>query len=269
MIIVIIASVLICLLYVFSTKVRCGPGRMGALYDWKYAHRGLHGNGVPENSLEAFRRAREHGYGIELDVHLLADGNLAVIHDFSLKRLCGMNGVIEELTASQLKDCYLEGTMQTIPSFRKVLELLDGRVPIIVELKAAGKNHEGLCKKVCEDLDAYSGTFCLESFDPRCVLWLRRNRPDLVRGQLVENYFKSKTSKLPWLHKFLGANQMLNFLTRPDFVAYKFRDRKNLSDFLVRKVWRAPTVAWTLESKRELNTALSEGRIPIFESFIP
>ena len=269
MIIALIVILIICLLYVLSTMGRLGKDRMGDFYGWNYAHRGLHGNGVPENSMEAFRRAREHGYGVELDVHLLADGNLAVIHDYDLKRSTGKTGVVEDLTVDQLDDYFLEGTMQTIPEFGKVLKLFDGRVPLIVELKAAGKNYADLCEKACELLDAYDGKFCLESFDPRCVRWLRKNRPDLIRGQLTENFFRTKSSTLPWFLKLLLTYQFMNFLTMPDFVAYKFRDRKNISNFIVRSLWGTPSATWTIINRDEFDTAVEENRIPIFEGFEP
>lgn len=269
MIIAIVVIAALCALYILSTVCRIGNDRMGALYGWKYAHRGLHKNGVPENSLLAFRRARDAGYGIELDVHLLADGDLAIIHDSDLYRVTGREGKIEALSAADLDNYYLENTMQTIPKFSQVLDLIAGRVPLIVELKSAGANYAELCKKACNMLDGYQGVFCLESFDPRCIRWLRKHRPDLIRGQLTENFFKSKTSKLPWILKFLLSYQMLNFLITPDFVAYKFADRKNISDIIVRKVWKTPSVTWTLVSKREMDTALEENRISIFEGFEP
>ena len=269
MILVIIVITAVCCLYVLSTICRLGEDRIVALYGWEYAHRGLYGNGVPENSMEAFRRARERGYGVELDVHLLADGNLAVIHDSDLKRTTEKDGRIEDLTVDQLRECFLEGTMQTIPEFGQVLRLFDGRVPLIIELKAAGKNHAELCGKVCEMLDTYSGVYCLESFDPRCIYWLKKNRPDLIRGQLAENFFKSKTSKLPWILKFVMTFQVLNFLTRPDFVAYKFQDRKHFSNKIVDFVWKTPSVTWTLVSHEEYEVAVAEKRIPIFEGFEP
>lgn len=264
-----VVILIICVLYVLSTVCRIGDSRMGKISGWKYAHRGFHGNGVPENSLEAFRRAKERGYGVELDVHLMADGNLAVIHDSDLKRTTGKDGKIEDLTTEQLGNYYLEGTLQTIPEFSKVLKLFDGRVPLIVELKTSGKNYPVLCETVCSLLDTYNGAFCLESFDPRCVFWLKNNRPDLVRGQLTENFFKSKTSPLPWIFKFLLTFQLLNFLTRPDFVAYKFKDRKNLSNLLVRGLWKTPSVSWTLLTKKDLDLAVSENCVPIFEGFEP
>lgn len=269
MVIVLIIVAVLCVLYVLSTVCRFGEDRMGELYGWKYAHRGFHGNGVPENSMEAFRRARDRGYGVELDVHLLADGNLAVIHDSELKRTTGKNGRVEDLTVEQLGDYYLENTMQTIPEFGQVLRLFDGRVPLIVELKAVGKNCASLCEKVCAMLDGYSGVYCLESFDPRCVYWLRKNRPDLIRGQLTENYFKKSKTKLPWYLKLILRHQVLNFLTKPDFVAYRFADRKTVSNTLCRKLWGMQGVTWTLRSREEYDAAVAEGWLPIFESFDP
>ena len=269
MIIALIIVSVLCGLYILSTACRGGKSRMDAFYGWKYAHRGFHGKGIPENSMEAFRKARDRGYGAELDVHLLADGNLAVIHDSVLKRTTGREGRVEDLTTEQLKECFLEGTDQTIPEFSQVLELYAGKAPLIVELKAVGSNYPQLCQKACAMLDAYEGLYCLESFDPRCIYWLRKNRPELVRGQLTENFFKSKTSTISWIFKLVLTMQMLNFLTKPDFVAYKFRDRNHFSNRLVDGLWRVPSVTWTLVSEEEFKTALAENRIPIFESFEP
>ena len=267
-IVLLIILVVFCL-YILSTICRRSDGRMNKFCGWKFAHRGLHGKGIPENSMEAFRRAKDRGYGVELDIHLLADGNLAVIHDSDLIRTTGVSGQIEDLKTEDLQNYYLEGTLQTIPEFKKVLELFDGCAPLIVELKAVGKNYAELCEKTCEMLDAYQGDFCLESFDPRCVRWLYKNRPDLIRGQLTENFFKSKTSTLPWIFKFLLTNQMLNFLTKPDFVAYKFKDRKHFSNKIVRGLWQVPSVSWTLLTQDEMITAVDEGSVPIFEGFEP
>ena len=258
-----------CILYVLSTRCRCGASRLGSFYGWKYAHRGLHGKGIPENSMGAFRRARDCGYGVELDVHLMADGNLAVIHDSDLLRTTGKEGRIEDLATDDLQQYCLEGTAETIPTFVDVLAMFEGRVPLIVELKTAGNNHAELCQRACAVLDNYDGIFCLESFDPRCIHWLKKNRPDLIRGQLTENFFKSKTSKLPWILKLLMTNQMLNFLTLPDFVAYKFSDRQHISDKIVRLLWKTPSVTWTILSQNELDIAVSENRVPIFEGFEP
>lgn len=269
MFIVLRIAVILFVLYVLSTYCRRGYKGLAALRGWSYAHRGLHGNGIPENSLAAFSEAVRAGYGSELDVHLLADGELAVIHDSLLARTTGAQGRIEDLTAGQLGDYHLEGTDQTIPLLSQVLEIYAGAAPLIVELKPVGDNVDALCRKTCEQLDNYNGVFCVESFDPRCVHWFRKNRPEIVRGQLTENFFKSETSKLPAALKFALKAQVFNFLTRPDFVAYKYADRKIFSNFLCRRIWGAQGVSWTLETIEEYNTAVKEGWIPIFENFRP
>ena len=265
-----IAILIICtILFFLSMMGRTGHKGLSALKNRAYAHRGLYDDKIPENSLQAFQRAKGRGFGIELDVHLLADGNLAVLHDSMLERITGKTGRIEELTTKDLKDYNLNGTAETIPLFSDVLELCNGEIPLIVELKSTKENYGKLCEKVCQVLDAYNGMFCLESFDPRCVLWLRKHRPDLIRGQLSQNYFIANDGKLPWYFRFLLTFQMLNFLTQPDFIAYRFRDRNNISNFFCRKIWKIQGVSWTLKNRQDYETAISENWIPIFEGFIP
>lgn len=264
-----IILIVLATVYFLSTVGRTGHKGYEALQGWYYAHRGLHGNGVPENSMEAFQKAKQAGYGVELDVHLLKDGQLAVIHDASLRRTTGRDGYIEDLTSEDLPAYFLENSQQTIPLLQQVLDLYRGEAPLIVELKCERNNYARLCETVCHLLDGYHGVYCVESFDPRCIYWLRKNRPDLIRGQLTENYFRSPGSKLSWYLKVLLSWQMLNFLTLPDFVSYKFRDRRNVSNFLCRRLWRLHGVTWTVKSQEELNLALKEGWLPIFEGFIP
>lgn len=268
MLTVLIILLLLCIVYLFAVMGRVGHKGLPKLRGWNYAHRGLHGEGVPENSMAAFRAALEAGYGIELDVHLLKDGTLAVMHDSALKRTTGCNGNIEDLTAGQLKDYHLQGTGETIPLFQDVLELYAGKAPLIIELKAAGGNHDALTKAACDMMASYNGVYCVESFDPRCVLWLRKNRPDIIRGQLSEN-FLATGSNMPWLLKFAMTYNLCNFATQPDFVAYKFCDRNTFSNTLTRKFWNVQGVSWTLRSKEDYNEAVKEGWIPIFENFRP
>ena len=257
-------------LYVLSTMGRKGHPLLNELRKWSYAHRGLHGNGVPENSLLAFALAKEAGYGIELDIHLLRDGNLAIMHDSLLLRTTGCEGRLEDLTAEDFGKYRLEQTQEKIPLFKQVLDLIQGEVPLILELKAGpGVKIDDLCTKVCQMLDDYSGLYCLESFDPRCVIWLRKNRPELVRGQLTENYFMSANSKLPWFLKFILRHQMFNFLTYPDFIAYRYADRITVSNVICRNFWKLQGVSWTIQNEQAYDTAVEEKWIPIFEGFQP
>lgn len=269
MIYVILILVALLVVAVFATIGRTGHPGLKRLSLWTYAHRGLHGDGVPENSLKAFRKAAAEGYGAELDVHLLADGNLAIIHDSSLKRTAGADVEIEDLTIEKLDNYYLEGTLETIPEFSKVLEIFVDRAPLIVELKSSRNNHDALCEAVCRYLDDYQGDYCIESFDPRCVHWFRKHRPDVLRGQLSENFFKTKNCKFPFFVKLLMSNHLLNFLTLPDFIAYRFSDRNTLFTKICRKLWKIQGVTWTVRSQREFDTAIHDGWIPIFENFNP
>lgn len=113
-----------------------GAPEVGAPQKYRYAHRGFHDKPViPENSLPAFRRAIEHGFGAELDVHLLKDGTLAVFHDSDLRRCANVDGQIEDLTLEELKQLRLEGTDEQIPTFDEVLALFESATPLIIELK--------------------------------------------------------------------------------------------------------------------------------------
>ena len=254
-------------LYVLSTQGRTGHPGLRALRGWKYAHRGLHDAEKCENSMAAFRAALEHGYGIELDIHLIKDGNLAVMHDTSLKRTTGEDVKITDLTTEELTHYHLNGTAETIPTFRQVLDLFAGKAPLIIELKEDG-NAEALVDAAAKAMEGYEGPFCMESFDPRCVHIQKKKYPHIIRGQLTEDYFVTG-SKLPAPLKWALKNQVLNFLTQPDFVAYKYRDRKTCSNSLVRKFWGVQGVTWTLQTQEDFDTAVAEGWIPIFENFTP
>ena len=144
-------------IYLLSIRGRRGNTAMAELRKWKFAHRGLHDESLPENSMGAFRAALDNGYGIELDVHLLADGNLAVIHDSALLRTTGAEGIVEDLTTEDLKNYHLEGTGETIPTFRELLDLYEGKAPLIVELKPVKGNHDALTAKAVEMLENWKG----------------------------------------------------------------------------------------------------------------
>ena len=255
-------------LYVLSTQGRTGHPGLAELRRWKYAHRGLHDTEKPENSIAAFRAALENGYGIEFDIHLIKDGNLAVMHDRSLLRTTGIEGNITDLTTEELSNYHLCGTEETIPTFSQVLELFSCKAPLIIELKCNG-NAEALVDAAVKAIDGYDGPYCMESFDPRCVYWLKKNHPQVIRGQLAENFFASGGNLHP-IVKFLLTHNLLNFLTQPDFVSYKFADRKATpSSYVWQNLWKLQKVTWTLRSQEEYDTAVQEGWIPIFENFTP
>ena len=165
---------------------RRDEGLTAPFYGRNFAHRGLHkmDRSVPENSIPAFDAAARIGYGVELDVRLSADGEVVVFHDDDLKRICGVDARVDELSWDELSTLKLCGTPNHIPLFSEVLAVIDGRCPIIVELKR-GRRHAELCRKTYELLRSYKGRYCVESFDPRIVFWFRRRAPEVLRGHLL------------------------------------------------------------------------------------
>ncbi len=249
---------------------RKSPPLLRVLRTYRFAHRGYHdsADGIPENSLAAFRRAVEHGFGAELDVHLSRDGRLVVMHDESLKRTCGVDRSISELTADELSAYRLEGTDEKIPFLEEVLPIFEGRTPLVVEVKPVHKNHAALCEATCAMLDSFSADYCMESFDPRAVLWLRKNRPDIVRGQLAEN-FTRHGEKLAAPLRFALHNLLTNALTRPDFVACRVDDRRDLSFRTATKLLGAQEFSWTVRTPEEQRAVEKDGGVIIFELFDP
>ena len=266
--ILVLALFALALFYLFALHGRMGHSRLRRFQKFAYAHRGLHSEHIPENSMAAFRAAKEKGYGIELDIHLLKDGNLAVIHDHSLLRTANADVQIEDLTAADLTN-YRLANGESIPLLSEVLALMNGKAPLIIELKSTMENFAALTDTAVAAMEGYTGLWCMESFDPRCVRHLKKQYPKVIRGQLSEDFVHNKEVSSPFVLKLLMTVLVTNFLTSPDFVAYEFEDRKVLSLQLCRKLWRIPIVAWTIQSQEDFDLAIEEGYIPIFENFLP
>ncbi|ROR26403.1 glycerophosphoryl diester phosphodiesterase [Mobilisporobacter senegalensis] len=234
-----------------------------------YAHRGFHDNfsDAPENSLKAFELAAIKGYGIELDVQLTKDRIPVVFHDYSLKRVCGVNKKVKELTYEELKELKLFRSKERIPLLREALDLIHGRVPLIIELKIP-YNPKDTCEKTDEILRKYRGVYCIESFNPLGLIWYKKKHPNILRGQLSTDYFKDK-EKGNKFQFFLLQNLLLNFLAKPDFIAYHYIHGKKLSFWICTKVYKAHAFAWTIKSQEALVESQKNFKYFIFDSFIP
>lgn len=233
-----------------------------------YAHRGLHDNqtDAPENSMEAFRRAVQKGYGIEMDIQLTRDKIPVVFHDYTLKRVCGAEGKVSDYTYEELQSFQLCESQERIPRFEDVLRLVDGKVPLIVEFKIE-RLDISLCPIADQLLRHYRGLYCMESFNPLGVFWYRRHHREVVRGQLADAFHREKEYK--GVLFFILENLLLNFLTKPDFVAYNHKHADMLSRKICRGWFRNMAAAWTIKNEKELEEAKKHFDIYIFDSFVP
>lgn len=267
-VILIVAAVLI-ILYLLSIMPRMiGRPSYEPFKGVYYAHRGLHDNAseAPENSLAAFKKAVYVGYGIELDVQLSKDGVPVVMHDYTLERMCGKEGKVCDYTWEELQTFRLMNTEEKIPCLEDVLKVVKGKVPLIIEIKV-----EWMDISVCPVVDAmlrnYQGVYCIESFNPMVLTWYRRYHNEVMRGQLASAYLKDGEQK-GFLYFCLG-NLMMNWTTKPDFIAYNHQYAGNLSRRICRGLYKNLAVAWTIRNEEELAKAKKSFDLIIFDSFIP
>jgi glycerophosphoryl diester phosphodiesterase len=257
-------------LYLYAIKPN-PPGRknLEPFLGRYYAHRGLFDNesDAPENSRKAISLAVERSYGVEFDVRLTRDHVPVVIHDNSLIRVGGVDIMVPDLTFEELAEIKLFDSNQGIPTLHDVLSEIDGRVPIIVELKQDTGGDTTICDVVAPILDSYKGDYMVESFNPVLMIWYKKNRPSVIRGQLSTNHMKEGKKGL--LLNLSLQYLLFNFMVKPDFIAYNHTYGNNLSLILNRSLFGITTVAYTLKSQRDLERNRTRFDILIFDSFTP
>ena len=233
-----------------------------------YAHRGLFDNesDAPENSLAAFEKAVDAGDGIEMDVQLTKDDRLVVFHDATLKRMCGIEGNVWGYTLEELQQLRLAESKERIPTFEEVLNLVAGRVPLIVEYKL-DRPLTKVCELGNELLSRYQGDYCIESFHPFALMWYKKHRPDVLRGQLSGKLSKETKDSKKKIYYSLVSYLLTNILTRPDFIAYDHRYVKNISR-RVCKWLGALSVTYTVKSVERYEEVKNDFDLFIFDSCI-
>lgn len=263
----IIAVLVIVVLYLLCLRPNTGRREaMKPFCDVYIAHRGFFNNeDVPENSLPAFAAAVERGYGIELDVQLTADGRAVVFHDATLLRMCGVAKKVAECTYEELRSYALAGTKERIPLFTEVLDAIGGKVPLVVEIKSSGA-YIKTAAEAAAILDRYNGKFCVESFHPMVIRWYKKNRPQVIRGQLSTDYKKDGLGKCA-IDRFVLSNLLFNGYTRPDFIAYNHKYAGQFSFRLCRRLYKVVCAAWTVKSEAEMESVRGEFEVVIFEGF--
>lgn len=245
------------------------PGRKKDIDEFisvKYAHRGLHDGEKAENSLSAFKAAVDHGFGIELDVRLSKDNKLVVFHDDTLDRVCGREGNVRDFTAAELATFKLLNTNEGIPTFDQVLELVDGKVPLLVEIKEFTSD-SSVSEHVIKRLTSYKGAFIVESFNPLSIMRVAKAMPEICCGFLSRHYTNEEKHKKPLY--FALEHLLTNRICNPSFIAY---DHKHYYMPMLQfaRLLGARTFAWTVRSEAEEMLAYEHGfDTIIFENYIP
>ncbi len=230
------------------------------------AHRGYFDNEstAPENSLAAFQRAIDHGYAIELDTQLSADGTVVVLHDKSLLRSSGIDRNVDEMTDAELATCSLFGSKETVPTFAEALKLINGQVPLLVEIKGeAGDDVAAISKATAELLDKYDGVYVVQSFNPFALKWFKENRPDVPRGLLSKDFIADGEGQSA-VNRVALTGMFTNVVARPNFISYELKSDGQLTFEAMQHLSDLPLFAWTLKSQEELDRARAAG----FDGFI-
>lgn len=227
------------------------------------AHRGLHssGDGIPENSVKAYAAAIEKGYPIEMDIQLTKDNALVCFHDDSLKRMTGVDSLIWDKTLEEVESLSLAGTDEKIPLFDDFLKFVNGRTPIVIELKSQ-RTKGVIVDEAIKRLDNYKGDFVVQSFDPFIMREFRKKRPQFIRGQLVD---KSRHKNLPWIADKLLGMAFFNFTVKPDFM------NMNVNYLPVKggMIKNRRLICWTIRSEEDRKKAEKYADNYIFEVIRP
>ena len=225
------------------------------------AHRGLHSDTVSENSMQAFSLAIERGYAIEIDIHLLRDGEIVVVHDANLKRVTGVDVLVKDIETKDLKNYPLLLNGETIPLFKDFLKLVDGRVPVLIEIKANDGLNTALCDKLLAELNGYMAKdkIALQSFNPYVVKYLKQNTDEYSVGLLA-----TKKYNLGFFKNFILKNLLLYKNIKADFISYNV----NFMPFnKVEKIKKRghKALAWTINTPEKLEIARKYADNIIFE----
>lgn len=243
------------------TVSRPAAKRVAFLARQRFAHRGLHGGPVIENSRAAFVAAIANGDGIELDVRGARDGGAFVFHDRTLDRLTDEAGDLSARTAAELDRILLKGTSETIPRLPEILDLVGGKVPILIEAKMRRVLVTPLCRAIRRALEGYGGEAGIMSFNPAVGRWFRRNAPHIARGLIVmgekdRHGFAALRGRV--------ARCLSLWQARPDFLAYDIRDLP--SAFAARQRQHGLVlVTWTIRTAEEERLALTHADALIYE----
>lgn len=236
------------------------------------AHRGFFNySNAPENTIAAFNRAIEHHYAIELDVQIISDGTPVVFHDNELSRLTGKDGYLTNLKSEDLKNYIIQKSDQHIPTLKEVLDAVDGKTPILLEIKNSSLKPQDDCAKIYEVLKDYSGEVAIQSFNPYALEWFANNAPKYKRGLLSSLWRKKNRDVEPdfpksFLTRMATSHLWLFKRAKPDFLNYEIRDLPNR---FVKRHKNIPLLCWVAYNQEEYTDGMKKADNIIFQDFEP
>ena len=229
------------------------------------AHRGLHDETLPENSLLAIEAAIQRGFPVEIDVQVSADGRAVVFHDWNLLRLTGFDALVKMISSAEIAKLRLAGGSERIPFLEDVLDLVRGRQAVIIEIKNR-KRPCALEPAVSRILRNYQGDVAIHSFNPFSLGWFCRNHPGLCRGQISCSF---DTDDMAGWKKIILAHYGMNWMSRPHFISHHWKQLPAIVPALLRRLIRMPLLTWTVRSAKEQAAALRHADNVFFETYIP
>ncbi|MBR4173489.1 MAG: glycerophosphodiester phosphodiesterase [Clostridia bacterium] len=261
------AGIVLFAFYLFCIAPAAKSGKMQPFENKYIAHRGLfdNENGVPENSLLSFENAAKNGYGIELDIQRTTDDELVVFHDDSTGRLCGEDICVCGSESDKLRSLKLLDTDERIPLFKEMLKTVDGRVPLFIEIKPKHDN-AATVELMMEELKGYKGAYCVQSFNPFALRYIRKKYPRVPIGQLSTNLFDDNREQ-PLFYKITVGSLLVNFISRPDFLSYNIKYANRSSYKIYRTFFKTSDAVWTARSAAENEKAKKLCSIIIFDKY--
>lgn len=249
--------------YLFLTAPdRLDSNKTAWLTETFIAHRGVHSDTIPENSMAAFQAAIELGWTIETDAQITKDNQIVVIHDADLNRMLGVDKKIGDITYEELQTYTIIGSDQKVPLLNDVLALIDDQVPILVEIKndlAVGPLEEG----IYEVLKDYDGRFAVISYNPYSLEWFKNKAPEMMRGQTSGHFKLSEEAKargekpLVWYKQFMLSNLYMNWASKPNFILYETDDTTVFRTFSI-KMLNVPLIGYVIDDQEEYDRFKSQ-----------
>ncbi|MBY0382223.1 MAG: glycerophosphodiester phosphodiesterase [Xanthobacteraceae bacterium] len=236
------------------------------------AHRGLHNRdeGVIENTPSAFTAAIAHGFAIETDLQLTADGEAVAFHDDRLERLTESSADIRTLTATELKQVRFKQTADHMFTLDELCAFAAGRVPLVLEVKSRFDGDRRLVRRIAEILAKYDGPAALMSFDPDQVMAIRELAPKIPRGIVAERYYREEEWQALPPGKIRDMLHLRHaFRTQPHFIAYWINELPAPAPWIARNLFGCALLTWTVRTPEQRARAAREADQMIFEGFVP